>query len=128
MIRKLILSRQSYLQLTIVMFGSLFGLLLVMGTVQLFFDFRQLIVNKEDLVGPQFLVVNKQVNVLNTLTGSKNTFTNEEISEFEQVPSVQKVGVFKANLFKAKTAFDFMGNAVYTDIFFEAVPDEFLDV
>ncbi len=128
MIRNLILAKQSYLQLTIVMFGSLFGLVLVMGSVQLFFDFKQLIVNKEDLVSPQFLVVNKRVNMMNTITGSKNFFGDEEIREFEQVPSVEKIGKFKANLFKAKTAFDFMGNSVYTDMFFEAVPDEFLDI
>jgi len=128
MIKKLILAKQSYLQLSIVMFGSLFGLLLVMASLQFFLDFKQLIVNKEDLISPQFLVVNKRVNILNTLTGGKNTFTESEIKAFEQVPSVEKIGSFKANRFKAKAAFDFMGNSVYTDMFFEAVPDTFLDV
>jgi hypothetical protein len=128
MIRRLILAKQSLLQLSIVMFGSLFGLLLVMGSLQLFLDFRQLLTNKEDLISPQFLVVNKQVNVLNTLTGNSNYFTDDEISEFEQVTSVEKIGKFKANLFKAKTAFDFMGNSVYADMFFEAVPQDFLDI
>lgn len=128
MISRLILSRQSYVQLAVVMFGSLFGFLLLLSSLQLFYDFRQLLVHKEDLLSPQFMVVNKPVSMVNTLTGNANVFSPTEIRDFELLPSVEKVGVFTANTFKAQAAFNFEGSSMYTDMFFESVPDEFIDV
>lgn len=128
MISKLILSRQSYVQLSVVMFGSLFGFLLLLSSLQLFYDFRQLLVHKEDLLSPQFMVVNKPVSMVNTLTGNASVFAPQEIREFELLPSVEKVGVFTANTFKAQAAFNFEGSSMYTDMFFESVPDAFIDM
>lgn len=128
MISKLILSKQSFVQLAVVMFGSLFGFLLLLSSLQLFYDFKRLLVDKEDLLSPQFMVVNKPVSMVNTLTGNNNAFTPQEIREFELLPSVDKVGVFTANTFKAQAAFNFEGSSMYTDMFFESVPNEFIDI
>lgn len=128
MIRKLILSKQSYLQLIIVLFGSLFGLLLMMSSMQVYTDVKSIVDNKKELISSQFLVVNKPVNMLDVLSGSAETFTETEINEFRKLKSVEKVGTFKANKFRAQTGFIFEGKTMMTDMFFEAVPQDFLDV
>ncbi len=128
MIRRLILSKQSYLQLTVVMFGSLFGLLMVMSSLQLYRDIQSIIDNKKELISSQFLVVNKPVSILNTLSGNAAVFSEEEINAFKALKAVEKVGTFKANQFRAQTGFQLQDKTMMTDMFFEAVPDGFLDV
>lgn len=128
MIRRLILSKQSYMQLTVVLFGSLFGLLMVMSSLQIYQDIRSIVDNKKELISSQFLVVNKPVSILNTLSGSAAVFSDEEIESFKTLKAVEKVGTFKANQFRAQTGFQLQDKTMMTDMFFEAVPDGFLDV
>lgn len=128
MIRRLILSKQSYMQLTVVLFGSLFGLLMVMSSLQIYQDIRSIVDNKKELISSQFLVVNKPVSILNTLSGSAAVFSEEEIESFKTLKAVEKVGTFKANQFRAQTGFQLQDKTMMTDMFFEAVPDGFLDV
>ncbi|MEY4573231.1 MAG: hypothetical protein RLZ10_2515 [Bacteroidota bacterium] len=128
MIRRLILFKQSYIQLTVVLFGSLFGLLMVMSSLQIYQDIRSIVDNKKELISSQFLVVNKPVSILNTLSGSAAVFSEEEIEAFKTLKAVEKVGTFKANQFRAQTGFQLQDKTMMTDMFFEAVPDGFLDV
>ena len=132
MISRLILRNQSIFQLCIAAFGSLFGLVLLLGSLQLYFDFQELLTTKTDLISPQFLVVNKTVSVLNTLSLSKTSFSKEDIEEIKKVRSVTKVGVFTSNLFPAQALIKEGAHknvpGLYTDLFFESVPDEFIDV
>lgn len=128
MIRRVILSGRNYFQLALVMIGAFAGLFLIMASVQLYLDFKNLMVNKEDLIAPQFLVINKPVSIVNTLAGPGKGFDAEDIDAIKQIKSVEAVGGFTANRFEAKAAFEFGGNAVYTDIFFESVPDGFIDI
>src|SRR5574343_612403 len=128
MIRRLILSKQSYLQLSVVVFGTLFGLLMVMSSLQLYKDIKSIVDAKKELISAQFLVVNKPVSILNTLSGNAAVFSEAEIEAFKSLKSVEKVGTFKANRFRAQTGFQFQDKTMMTDMFFESVPDEFLDV
>lgn len=116
------------MQLTVVLFGSLFGLLMVMSSLQIYQDIRSIVDNKKELISSQFLVVNKPVSILNTLSGSAAVFSEEEIESFKTLKAVEKVGTFKANQFRAQTGFQLQDKTMMTDMFFEAVPDGFLDV
>ncbi len=128
MIRQLILSKQNYLQLTVVLLGSLFGLLLMMGSTQIYLDVQSIFNTRKDLVSSQFLVVNKTVSIVNAISGEGAVFSEEEISAFKALKSVEKIGVFEANKFRAQTGFQLQDKTMMTDMFFESVPDEFLDV
>ena len=46
--------------------GSLLGFFLVIAAAQLFADFKSMVTSSEQAIGSQFLVVNKQVSVLNS--------------------------------------------------------------
>lgn len=127
MLKKLLLSKQKPMQLMVVLIGSFIGFTLILTTIQMSIDIKQLFSNNSDLIGSQVLVINKPVSLANTLLGAKNTFEEKELIELEKIKGIEKVGIFNSNLYRAKTAFSFMDNAMYTDIFFESIPDEFID-
>jgi hypothetical protein len=128
MIKKLILSKQSYFQLSLVLLGSVFGLLLMMLSMQIYFDIKGLISNKKEAIGSHFIVLSQPVNLMNTLSGNANYFDAEELDELKQLPGVESVAPFASSQFKAKAGFDFNGQSMYTDMFFESVPNEFLEI
>lgn len=128
MIRRLILGNQSYGQLGIVLFGSLFGLLLTIASIQVYLDFKSIFESKKELISSQFLVVNKPVSLANTITGNKAVFSEEEIDAFRSIKSIEKLGFFRSNRFRAQIGIQLQEQEMMTDVFFEAVPDDFLDI
>lgn len=128
MIQNLLPGKHGKLQLWIVMFGSFVGLSLVMVSTQLYFDFKNFLTVKSDLLSAQFITVNKKVNVLNTLLNSKLTFSQEEINALSNMPQVKQVAGFVSNRFRLKTSIQFAGQQLYSDLFFESVPDAYLDL
>jgi len=74
-------------------------------------------------------VINKKVNIGNTLGLTGGGFTQEEIAEIEAQPFADQVAAFNSNEFpvQAYTEGEQVPNFI-TDLFFEAIPDEFIDV
>lgn len=128
MLNRLLIEKSGRLQLAIVMLGAFVGMSLVMISMQLYFDFKSILTAKSDLISSQIITVNKRVNVLNTILNSKSTFSSEEIDEIRKLPDVKDVGAFKSNAFKLKASIDFGGQRIYSDLFFESVPEAFLDI
>lgn len=112
--------------------GSLLGFFLVISAAQLFADFKSMVTSSEQAIGSQFLVVNKQVSVLNSFKLGKSTFTQNEVTQLKSLPSIKRVGEFTANQFEAVASMSMPGgqsNAVMrTELFLESVGDDFLDV
>ena len=104
--------------------GAFIGLLLMLTAVQLYFDLQKLLEGEAN-PNDRFVQINKKVNVFNTF-GVKSTFSEEEIEEIQSQDFVQKIGTFTPNQFKANATSRMMG--FYTELFFESVPDDFLDV
>ncbi len=103
--------------------GAFIGLFLLLSALQLYFDLQRLI--KGDSSTEQFVLINKKVNLFNTL-GARSTFTNEEIEDLRNQDFIEAVGVFVSNQFKVNASSQMLG--FYTELFFESVPDEFIDV
>ena len=127
----LLLSKTSPLQLWIALIGSGIGLLILMLGMQLWIDVRSLMQEKELLRG-DYLVISKKVNLLHTLGGAP-TFDQGEIAALNDLKSVDDVGAFLPSKFKASMELSasiagFSGQLMKTDLFFEAVPNRFLDV
>ena len=60
--------------------GAFIGLFLLLSALQLYFDLQRLV--KGDSSTEQFVLINKKVNLFNTL-GARSTFTEEEISDLK---------------------------------------------
>ncbi|MBK7410701.1 MAG: hypothetical protein IPJ40_23185 [Saprospirales bacterium] len=104
--------------------GTAIGLVLLLGAVQLYLDVEYLL-HRDAGADPRYVQINKRVSLLNTLAGA-STFSEKEIDEILEKPFVQSVGVLTSNDFRVSAASENLG--LYTELFFEAVPDAFLDV
>ena len=106
--------------------GAFLGLFLLLLAMQIYFDFQKILRGSNE--GDNYLTINKPVSIANTIFG-KSVFTPENIQEIEaNAPSigVETVGKFTANRFKVSASSKMLG--FYTELFFEALPESFLDI
>ena len=132
MIARLILRTQKTWQLILAIIGSLFGLTLLLFSTQVYLDINGIINSNKELINPQYLIINKQVSIFNTFTKVSPDFSEENIAELKKVKTVINIAGFKASTFSASA---FINNdehtslpALSTDLFFESIPNEYLDV
>ncbi len=109
--------------------GTLAGFVLLLAGIQFYMDIKSVLSENRDLLDPEYIVINKKVNIGNTLGLTGGGFTEEEIAEIEAQPFADQVAAFNSNEFpvKAYTEGDQVPNFI-TDLFFEAIPDQYIDV
>lgn len=110
-------------------FANLVGMLIVMLGVQFYTDTQAVYNGEDSFMKEDYLIVNKQIGAVTTLTGQANNFSDEEIKEIGKQSFVEKIGAFTSSAFDVKASFDVQDFAKFsTDMFFESVPDGFVDV
>ena len=116
-------------QIVLILAGSFFGLLLLWIPLQGYFDIQKALQQETELFSEQFLVLNKKVAMLSVLDNKPDAFSEEELEAIRKVEGVEELGKFAANTFRAMAIADFggAGQVLRTEMFFEAVPDNFLD-
>ncbi|MCD4711232.1 MAG: hypothetical protein K8R52_10320 [Bacteroidales bacterium] len=109
--------------------GTLAGFVLLLAGIQFYMDIKAVLTENRDLLDPEYIVINKKVNIGQTLGLSRVGFTPEEIEEIEAQPFADQVAAFNSNEFpvSAYTENERFPDFI-TDLFFEAIPDEFIDV
>jgi hypothetical protein len=132
MLRKLLFIHQKPVLLFIAVFGAFVGFLLLLGSLQAYFDFDAVINGTSDISKPQYLVINKEVNLLNTLFGGQKGFTAGEIAAIKKIHGVRDAAGLTSSKFKVSVSLGEGGMqgipGMYTELFFESVPDAFIDV
>jgi len=110
--------------------ANLTGMLIVLLSVQLWFDLQPFFSGKDRLLRKEFLVVTKRISALGMLTGRSTTFTPEELREISEQPFTWKTGNFTASRFRTTAGLELghFGAGFATEMFFESVPDEYIDV
>lgn len=124
LLQKLLWQNKSRWQLIVALLGTFLGLFLVLASLQIYFDIQQ-ILHGDKSDSEQYIIINKKVNIFNSL-GVKSTFSEEEIESIQAQYFVEQVGTFEPNLFKVSASSSVLG--FYTELFFEAVDDAFIDV
>ena len=96
----------------------------------LYFDFAKNFTKDSEIWKSNYIVLNKQISSLGTLTGNKPTFDDDEIDYLKNQSFVEEIGTFKTSLFPVKLQIGgFAGiRSFSTDLFFESVPEQFIDV
>ena len=109
--------------------GTLAGFVLLLAGIQFYMDLKAVLSENRDLLDPEYIVINKKVNIGNTLGLTAGGFTEEEIAEIKAQPFADQVAAFNSNKFpvQAYTEGEQVPNFI-TELFFEAIPDEFIDV
>ena len=110
--------------------GSLLGLILLLLSIQLYTDFRQILTAGENLLQPEYLVINKRVSAFTAFNTKAYSFSRDEINQLSSQPFVKEVTPFVSNSFKVSAFTSQTRNipAFYTELFFESVEDKYLDI
>ena len=91
------------LRLTII--GGVLGLSILIIGLHLFLDIKEILYKKVK-INEDFLVLNKRIGLLNSVTQKPNTFNTEEIKEFSSVSGVEKIAAFEPSRFKVMMVFN----------------------
>ncbi|MBU3714419.1 MAG: hypothetical protein FGM46_05665, partial [Ferruginibacter sp.] len=132
-VTRIIIKTQRPSMLVAAIVGCLVGFFLVIASIQVYYNFNHILSDKDQAIGSQFLVLNKNVSVINTMDNKKSVFSSQEIDALKSQPFVERISPFLPNQFSAMAWLQFSvgdGNNVElkTDLFMESVDDGFIDV
>ena len=128
LIWKLLRKHISIFELAVFFIANLIGLVVILAGVQIYSDAKPLMNGgEESLIGSDYVAISKVVES----TGKKsddNGFSEEEIEKILQQEGVINVGRFTASNFEVRSKLDLGQTPFTTLMFFESVPDQFIDV
>ncbi|MDE6768693.1 MAG: ABC transporter permease [Muribaculaceae bacterium] len=107
--------------------SNFLGLLIIVGGLQFYEDARSLWSSDDSFINNDILVVNKVVSTANAWDSSASAFTKEEIEQLKKQPWVREVGNFTSADYRIWASVAQGGRGMSTMLFFEAVPDRFVD-
>ena len=127
-----LVSRGPRRELFIASFGCFIGTTLLLLAIQIYQDATIYLENNE---GPKnYFTINKKIEggALLNLAKKEESFDKQELDTIRQIKGIKRIGGFVRNKFpitlyiwpSGKIGF---GAAAKTDLFFESIPDEFLD-
>lgn len=130
LVRKLLHQQLGWHQLTGFFMAGMIGILIVLLGVQIWADTRTFFNDEEGFVKKDYLIVTKKVGALSILNKQSGIFSSKEEAELKQQPFVGHLGRFTSSRFKVSAGIEIksMGISFGTEMFFESVPEEFVDV
>ena len=129
LLSKLLRKNVSSMQLGGSAIANLIGLIIVGIALQFYLDLRPIFNDEESFVKSDYLVVTRKVTGMDALMGGSE-ISETEVADIEAQPWVRRVGRFTASDYevRAAVALGSSGAAMTTQLFFESIPAEFLDV
>jgi FtsX-like permease family len=126
LLKKLIKTASGRARFLMAVAGLSVAMLLILSAVQIQANYNELLYSKtnQDSVA-NFLVINKSVT--EKTVGATN-LSDADIADLKAQPFVDELGVLTPSRFKVAAQSISDQIPFYSDIFFESVPDEFLDV
>ena len=115
----------SLLQLVGFFIANLIGVAIILCGVQIYNDVAPIFTDSSSLTANDFIVITKRVATDKMYNRGATRFSNEEIKELAQQPFVKRVGEFRSSQFKVRAEMAMLN--AYTLMFFESVPDDFID-
>ena len=110
-------------------FANIVGMVIILLSVQFYNDTQAVYTGEDSFMKSDYLIINKKISAVTTITGKSNAFSRPELQEIEQQQFVERVGYFTPSVFDARATFDLdQSTSFSTEMFFESVPDEFVDV
>ena len=127
---KLLRQHISLPQLAGFFFANLFGMMIVLLGLQFYKDVLPVFTDGDSFMKRDYIILTKKISTLGSLVGKSNAFTEDEIKELKKQSFTKSVGAFQPSQFKvsAGLGMESAGIHISTDMFFESVPDEYVDV
>lgn len=115
----------SIFELAIFFVANLIGMTVILAGVQLYDNIRPLLQGEQTLIGSDYLVITHPVKRVGI---NSESFTLKDIEDMERQEFIDAVGAFSASQFEVNGSIMFNGRKLSTMLFFESIPDEFIDV
>lgn len=112
------------------MAATLLGLTIVLLSLQFYKDIQPVFEAKEGVFARDFIVLSKKVSLLKTFGVGSSEFGNDELDGIKSQPFVKRLSGFTSSSYQVYASTTISGKATRfsTMLFFESVPDEFLDI
>ncbi len=130
MLRKLLFRNSTNLQFLFATGGALIGLTALLLSFQLILDVRNFHDAEEELFGPNSVVIQKRVTKLTSVGMNNTEFTPEDIEALRSKEFITDIAPFQSADFKVGIS-EVPGDGLphfYADMFFQAIPDRFMDI
>jgi len=110
-------------------FANLVGMTIILLGMQFYIDTQAIYQSEDSFMKADYLIVNKRISSMTTITGKSSAFTLPEVQDFCEQEFVERVGLFTSSAYDVKASFRLDEKTSFsTEMFFESVPDEFVDV
>ena len=127
LIWKLLRRHLSIAQLVGFFFANLLGMLIVLLSLQFYEDIVPAFTGEDGVMKNTYIIVSKHIAAANALGGEAQTFSDDDIRELEAQGFTRRVGTFTASQYQVYGSLSMGGVGMGTDMFFESVPDDFVD-
>ncbi|MEG2573918.1 MAG: ABC transporter permease, partial [Bacteroides sp.] len=127
---KLLRQHISLPQLAGFFLANLFGMTIVLLGIQFYRDVVPLFTAGDSFIKKDYIIVTKKVSTLGSLVGKSNSFSQADIDEIRDQAFAKGVGEFRPSQFSVSAGMGMESAGIHlsTDMFFESVPDEYVDV
>ena len=125
LIWQLLRQHVSVLQLAGFLVTNLVGVAIVLTAVQLYRDVTPALQAPDSFLDNDFIILTKEVEGAGI---GKTSFTQTELAELAEQPFTEALGEFTPARYSVMGGISLAGIGMRTYLFFESVPDRFLDV
>ncbi|MCD8541799.1 MAG: ABC transporter permease [Bacteroides graminisolvens] len=127
---KLLRQHISIGQLTGFFLANLFGMSIVLLSIQFYRDVIPVFTEGDSFMKKEYLIVTKKISAIGSFAGKTNTFSEDELKSLQEQRFSKDVGAFTPSQFKVSAGFGMKeaGISLSTEMFFESVPNKFVDV
>lgn len=109
-------------------FANLLGMLIVLLSLQFYEDIIPALSGEDGVMKNTYIIVSKHIAAISGIKGEAQSFSDSDIRELEAQSFARRVGVFTASQYQVYGSLSMGGARMGTDMFFESVPDAFVDV
>jgi len=97
--------------------------------LQFYQDVKPVFSQEDGFIKSDYLIVSKRISAVSALgTGTTSAFSEQELDDIRKQPFCSSVGAFTASQYKVACSMGISGVASFgSEMFFESVPDKFVD-
>ena len=130
LLKKILFKSKNNTQVVLSTIGAFIGMLALMFSVLLLNDIKSFQNSDDDLLNSNAVIIQKKVTKFTTIGLNSTEFTAEEIEALKQKEFIEQVAPFKsANYGVGISEYPNDGlPSFYADMFFQSIPNEFIDV
>ncbi|MBQ9285592.1 MAG: ABC transporter permease [Bacteroidaceae bacterium] len=108
--------------------ANMLGMLTVLLSVQFYEDILPAFGGEDSFIKNTYIILSKQIAAGSSLRGEAQTFTDADIADIAGQRFARSVGRFTASQYQVYASLSMGGSQMGTSMFFESVPDDFVDV